>query len=152
MKANVLGLTNREMRVLRDEINRQTAHNVRKLAKNFQAMVLWELREQEGWGKVKLLRFQERFIPAIRELEKFYMSANAGEALKPMSKVASGGELARIMLAIKNVLAEQDQVNTLIFDELLPASDSITRIDCVSLRVKPVLSAGLYSILSPVVP
>ena len=48
----------------------------------------------------------------------FYMSANVGEALKPMSKVASGGELARIMLAMKNVLAEQDQVNTLIFDEV----------------------------------
>ena len=48
----------------------------------------------------------------------FYMSANAGEALKSMSKVASGGELARIMLAMKNVLAEQDQVDTLIFDEV----------------------------------
>ena len=48
----------------------------------------------------------------------FYMSANAGEALKPMSKVASGGELARIMLAMKNVLAERDRVNTLIFDEV----------------------------------
>ena len=48
----------------------------------------------------------------------FYMSANAGEALKPMSKVASGGELARIMLAMKNVLAEQDQIPTLVFDEV----------------------------------
>ena len=48
----------------------------------------------------------------------FYMSANAGEALKPMSKVASGGELARIMLAMKNVLAEKDDVSTLIFDEV----------------------------------
>ena len=48
----------------------------------------------------------------------FYMSANAGEALKPLSKVASGGELARIMLAMKNVLAEQDQIATLIFDEV----------------------------------
>ncbi|MBQ8910882.1 MAG: DNA repair protein RecN [Oscillospiraceae bacterium] len=48
----------------------------------------------------------------------FYMSANAGEALKPLSKVASGGELARIMLAMKNVLAEQDRVQTLIFDEV----------------------------------
>lgn len=48
----------------------------------------------------------------------FYMSANAGEALKPMSKVASGGELARIMLAMKNVLAERDRVATLIFDEV----------------------------------
>jgi len=49
---------------------------------------------------------------------RFLMTANVGEALKPMSKVASGGELARIMLAIKNVLAEQDQIGTLIFDEV----------------------------------
>ena len=48
----------------------------------------------------------------------FYMSANAGEALKPLSKVASGGELARIMLAMKNVLAEKDEISTLIFDEV----------------------------------
>ena len=52
------------------------------------------------------------------DMVAFYMSANAGEALKPLSKVASGGELARIMLAMKNVLAEQDQVATLIFDEV----------------------------------
>ena len=48
----------------------------------------------------------------------FYMSSNAGEALKPMSKVASGGELARIMLAMKNVQAEKDRIDTLIFDEV----------------------------------
>ena len=48
----------------------------------------------------------------------FFMSANAGEALKPLSRVASGGELARIMLAMKNVLAEQDEIATLIFDEV----------------------------------
>ncbi len=48
----------------------------------------------------------------------FFMSANAGEALKPLSKVASGGELARIMLAMKNVLAQRDQVSTLVFDEV----------------------------------
>ena len=49
---------------------------------------------------------------------QFLMSANVGEALKPIQKVASGGELARIMLALKNVLAEQDQVQTLVFDEV----------------------------------
>ncbi len=49
---------------------------------------------------------------------RFLMSANAGEAMKPLSKVASGGELARIMLAMKNVLAEQDAVTTMIFDEV----------------------------------
>lgn len=49
---------------------------------------------------------------------RFLMSANVGENLKPLSKVASGGELARIMLAIKNVMADQDAVSTLVFDEV----------------------------------
>ena len=56
--------------------------------------------------------------PIGADIVAFYMSANAGEAPKPLNKVASGGELARIMLAMKNVLAEQDQVATLIFDEV----------------------------------
>lgn len=68
-----------------------------------------------------------QFECVFRELEltpngadavAFYLSANAGEALKPLSKVASGGELARIMLSMKNVLAEKDHVGTLIFDEV----------------------------------
>ena len=49
---------------------------------------------------------------------QFLMSANVGEALKPIQKIASGGELARIMLALKNVLAENDDVTTLVFDEV----------------------------------
>ena len=49
---------------------------------------------------------------------RFLMSANVGENLKPIAKVASGGELSRIMLALKNVLAENDQIMTLIFDEV----------------------------------
>lgn len=49
---------------------------------------------------------------------RFLMSANAGEDLKPIARIASGGELARIMLALKNVLAEQERVGTLVFDEV----------------------------------
>ena len=49
---------------------------------------------------------------------RFLMSANMGEELRPIHRIASGGELARIMLAMKNVLAEQDQVGTLVFDEV----------------------------------
>lgn len=48
----------------------------------------------------------------------FVMSANAGEALGPISRIASGGELSRIMLALKNVFAEKDGVDALIFDEI----------------------------------
>lgn len=53
-------------------------------------------------------------IDAVR----FLMSANVGEELRPINKVASGGELARIMLALKNVLAENESIGTLVFDEV----------------------------------
>lgn len=49
---------------------------------------------------------------------RFLLSANAGEEPRPLSRIASGGELSRIMLAMKNVLAEGDDVHTLIFDEV----------------------------------
>lgn len=49
---------------------------------------------------------------------EFLLSANAGEEPKPLSKIASGGELSRIMLAIKSVLSELDDIDTLIFDEI----------------------------------
>ena len=59
-----------------------------------------------------------KLSPTGSETAAFLMSANVGEALKPLSRVASGGELARIMLALKNVLAGQDAVGTMIFDEV----------------------------------
>ncbi len=49
---------------------------------------------------------------------EFMISANPGEALKPLSKIASGGEMSRIMLAIKSVLSDSDRVETMIFDEI----------------------------------
>ncbi len=49
---------------------------------------------------------------------EFFIGTNIGEDVKPLQKVASGGELSRIMLSIKSVLAEKDDVDTLIFDEI----------------------------------
>lgn len=49
---------------------------------------------------------------------EFLISTNPGEALKPLSKIASGGEMSRIMLAIKSILSENDIVDTMIFDEI----------------------------------
>ena len=46
------------------------------------------------------------------------ISTNPGESVKPLVKVASGGELSRIMLAIKSILATEDDIDTLIFDEI----------------------------------
>ena len=73
------------------------------------------------------VRFQVEFAPKDApdgmdatgmDTVRFLMSANVGEDLKPINKIASGGELSRIMLALKNVLAETEQVTTLIFDEV----------------------------------
>jgi len=49
---------------------------------------------------------------------EFLISANLGEEPKPIAKIASGGELSRIMLALKNVIAQKDDIPTLIFDEI----------------------------------
>ena len=49
---------------------------------------------------------------------EFFIMTNSGEGFSPLSKTASGGELSRIMLAIKSVIAEKDGVDTLIFDEV----------------------------------
>ena len=63
------------------------------------------------------IRTKELTPIGIDEME-FLISANPGEAPKALSKIASGGEMARIMLAIKNVMAEKDGIPTLIFDEI----------------------------------
>ena len=88
-------------------------------AENLSQRILTELAQLD-MPKVQFkCHFEEtELTPIGMDTAAFYMSANAGEALKPLSKVASGGELARIMLAMKNVLAEQDKVPTLIFDEV----------------------------------
>ena len=60
-----------------------------------------QVRTAHGWDEVE-----------------FLISTNPGEPIRPISQVASGGELSRIMLAIKTVLAERDSIDTLIFDEI----------------------------------
>jgi len=69
-------------------------------------------------------RFEVRFVPNIEpttggaELVEFYFSANLGEPPKPLAKVASGGEMSRLMLALKSLLAKVESVETFIFDEV----------------------------------
>ena len=88
-------------------------------AKEMEERILEELTQLDMPRVQFVCQFaQQELAPNGADTVAFYMSANAGEALKPMSKVASGGELARIMLAMKNVLAQKDKVSTLIFDEV----------------------------------
>ena len=95
----------------------------KKAAGKLQKRVQEELRQLD----MPKVRFETEFLPSGGEdgmdasgMDKvqFLMSANVGEALKPIQKVASGGELARIMLALKNVLAEDDGIGSLVFDEV----------------------------------
>ena len=93
--------------------------NRQETAEKLSKRILTELAQLDMPKVQFACNFTELELTALgADAVAFYMSANVGEALKPMSKVASGGELARIMLAMKNVLAEQDKVNTLIFDEV----------------------------------
>ena len=93
--------------------------NRKQTAENMSQRILSELSQLDMPRVQFACRFTETELTANgADAVAFYMSANAGEALKPLSRVASGGELARIMLAMKNVLAEKDQVATLIFDEV----------------------------------
>ena len=52
------------------------------------------------------------------DMVDFYLSTNVGEAMKPLRAIASGGELSRIMLALKKVLARTGSVGTIVFDEV----------------------------------
>ncbi|MBQ9832305.1 MAG: DNA repair protein RecN [Clostridia bacterium] len=61
---------------------------------------------------------EETLLPDGRDKVEFMLSANSGEALKPLALVASGGEMSRIMLAFKAVFADNDDMDTLIFDEI----------------------------------
>ena len=95
----------------------------RQAAEQLKTRIEEELRQLD----MPKVRFQVDFAPKPGKLGldetgmdevSFLMSANVGETLKPIAKVASGGELSRIMLALKNVLAENDDIMTLIFDEV----------------------------------
>ena len=105
------------------ELGRKLSGQRKKAAEQLSGRIQVELKELD----MPRVQFQVEFAPKEgsdgmdatgMDTVRFLMSANMGEALKPINKIASGGELSRIMLALKNVLAETEQVTTLIFDEV----------------------------------
>lgn len=91
----------------------------KKAGERFVSQVTEEL-EFLNMPKVKLVVQQKTGKLTINGMDsiEFLISANLGEESKPIAKIASGGELSRIMLALKNVIAEKDSIGTLIFDEI----------------------------------
>ena len=78
---------------------------------------LFELNMEKSQFVVKVEETDEFYDNGMNYVE-FMISTNPGEPLKPLVKIASGGELSRVMLAIKSIIAESDSVDTLIFDEI----------------------------------
>ncbi len=128
-KLNSLTSSEENLEVLKEqrkEILKKVTNLAEKLsesrketAKKFQTDVKEELRfldmpSVEFNVQFNVVELCENGIDSV----EFLISANVGEPPKPVAKIASGGELSRIMLALKNVLSDKDQIGTMIFDEV----------------------------------
>lgn len=100
------------------------SQNATDIRKKYAAVLTEKVRKQLIDLNFLDVRFEMQFEPLTdystegSDEVEFMISTNPGEPLKPLGKVASGGELSRIMLALKTVLAENDKIGALIFDEI----------------------------------
>ena len=102
------------------EIANNMTNTRKKYAKELSAKINKELKDLEmpnAKFEIQINKTDKFYETGVDEVE-FMICTNIGEELKPLIKIASGGEMARIMLAIKNVLADVDEVSTLVFDEI----------------------------------
>lgn len=102
------------------EIANNMTNTRKKYAKELSIKINKELKDLEmpnARFEIQVDTADKFYETGIDEVE-FMICTNIGEELKPLVKIASGGEMARIMLAIKNVLADVDEVSTLVFDEI----------------------------------
>lgn len=102
------------------EVSKEVSEIRKKYAKELVAEVTSALRDLNFLDVRFEMNFEELTKYTANGLDdpEFLISTNPGEPIKPLGKVASGGELSRIMLAIKTVLADNDAIETLIFDEV----------------------------------
>ena len=89
-------------------------------AKEVEKMIACQLHDLEMKHAEFCIQVEEKkeFTVNGKDAVEFLISANLGEELKPLAKIASGGEMSRVMLALKNVLADVDVIDTFIFDEI----------------------------------
>lgn len=79
MKSRIQPTVNQK-RIIRDEVRKQISESVPKLSADMTALVLWVLHEHLGFGKKRLKRFQDAFLPAIKELQDYYELPTAEDA------------------------------------------------------------------------
>ena len=107
---------------LRDELQTQ-AEKLSEERKNYAKVLASLIVEKLEKLELPKVRFEINFdkcelSPNGIDKVEFLISTNVSEDLKPLSKVASGGEISRVMLAIKTIFAESDNIDTIIFDEI----------------------------------
>lgn len=106
------------------QIGQRLSRQRRQAAKRLQALVEEQFRELEMHGAAFEVRLETRAAddPAVEgsglDEAEFLVRTNPGQDLLPLRKIASGGEMSRIMLALKTILADKDQTAVLIFDEI----------------------------------
>lgn len=114
---------NRQVKKYKKELynlSKKLSTKRKNIAKTIERQIIKELRElnmQDIDFKVNFKENKNLGVDGI-DLIEFLISTNPGEDLKPLSKIVSGGEMSRIMLAFKSVLADYDNIPTLIFDEI----------------------------------
>ena len=108
---------NEQMTILAKCMNELRVKYGEKLSNNVND-VLEELEMKNAKINIHIDYVEDEFFDTGKDIVEFYITTNLGEDEKPLSKIASGGEMSRIMLAIKKVLADTDKMPVLIFDEI----------------------------------
>ncbi|MBP3384665.1 MAG: DNA repair protein RecN [Firmicutes bacterium] len=100
----------------------------KEAARELEAKILSELEELNFKDAQLSIEFtsSEEYTSSGTDIVEFMISTNRGESLKPLSKVASGGEMSRIMLAFKKIVGDYDDIPTMIFDEIDTGISGIT--------------------------
>lgn len=107
----------KEMNKLAKEMNRLRVENGNKLNKNINE-ILEDLEMKNARINIHIEYNEDEYYGNGKDQVEFYITTNLGEDEKPLTKIASGGEMSRIMLAIKKVLADTDDMPVLVFDEI----------------------------------
>ncbi len=110
------------------EFSEQLSKARKKAALSLQEQILHELKDLNFKDADMVIDFKqaEQYTASGTDIVEFLITTNRGEALKPLAKVASGGEMSRIMLAFKKIIGDYDHIPTMIFDEIDTGISGIT--------------------------
>lgn len=128
----LFSLLNQESEILKikedilevEKILLEKSKKVSDYRKDIALVLEYEIQRELEYLNMKEIKFKvdfkelKDFSETGRDRVEFLIATNLGEGLKPLSKIASGGEMSRIMLAFKSILAEYDDIQTMIFDEI----------------------------------